>query len=112
MFTNSIDLIGSNGYLGKGFCQFFENKKIKFQKIVKRENASNLIPFEKWACLSSKNICFYLADPAYINNNDHEIYNSAVDNFDKALNCSESLFVYVSSCFWLWLKIVPQDCHP
>ena len=48
-------------------------------------------------CLSSKNICFYLADPAHINNNDFETYNSAVDNFDKALNCSESLFVYVSS---------------
>ena len=84
MFTSSIDLIGSNGYMGKGFCDFFDNKKIKFQKIVKEENASNSIPFEKWTCFSSKNICFYLADPAQINNNDHEKYNSAVDNFDKA----------------------------
>ncbi len=97
MFAKTIDVVGANGYLGKGFCDFLELNNLKHRKIVRKNNLSNSISFNEWTKQNSQNICVYLADPAFIKEKDYEIYNAAIKRFDKAINCCNDLFIYISS---------------
>ena len=97
MFANTVDIIGANGYIGRGFCKFFKEKNIKFRKITRVSNDIDSISFEEWCKNLSSSICLYLADPSFIYENDHLKYFSAIKRFDKALKCSSRLFIYVSS---------------
>ena len=97
MFADTIDIVGANGYVGSGFCKFLKSKNIKFRKITKLPNKKSSISFEKWSNTLSSNICLYLADPSFIDENDYPKYLSATERFDKTLKCTNKLFIYVSS---------------
>ena len=48
MFANTVDIIGANGYIGRGFCKFFKEKNIKYRKITRVSNDIDSISFEEW----------------------------------------------------------------
>ena len=75
MFARTIDVVGANGYIGRGFVDFFE----------------------EWSNNTTSNACVYFADPAFINENEYQIYNSAIKRFEKAIECCDDLFIYISS---------------
>ena len=97
MFADTIDIVGANGYVGSGLCEFFNSKNVKFRKITKLPNEDSCISFENWSNTLSSNICLYLADPSHIDENDYLKYRLATERFDKTLKCTNKLFIYISS---------------
>lgn len=97
MFADTIDIVGANGYIGKGFCRFFKEKNIKFRKITRITNEIDSISFEDWVNNFSNTICLYLADPSFIDEKDFQKYLFATESFDKSFLASNKLFIYVSS---------------
>ena len=94
----NIDIIGANGYIGKGLSNFLESKLINHRKITRVKNILlNEISFLDWISTCSNNICIYLADPSFLNEDDYDLYEAAINRFDKALETSKNLFVYLSS---------------
>ena len=98
MSFKTIDIIGANGYIGKGFTDFLDSKGIHYRKVTRIQRLlQKEMSFRDWSSTCSENICIYLADPAFLREDDYDLYESAIKRFDKAIECTRNLFVYISS---------------